>query len=168
VLDETDREAFAALVERLETGGASAELAARAAGMGIAFAAFDVVEIAEATTRQLEVVIEAYFRAGSRFSLSWLRDRILELPRANRWQALARASLRDDVSVLQRSLTIHVLLSAPPGSGVEEGIDAWASSNAVAVERYLGMLADIKASRSYDLATLPVALREARNLLRGI
>ena len=76
--------------------------------------------------------------------------------------------MRDDVSTLQRSLTIHVLLLASPGAGVEEGIDAWAATNATAVERYLGMLAEIKASRSYDLATLPVALREARNLLRGI
>ncbi|MGH2850790.1 MAG: NAD-glutamate dehydrogenase domain-containing protein, partial [Solirubrobacteraceae bacterium] len=120
VLDDPDREAFETLVEQLEQGGASRALAARAAGMGVAYAAFDVVEIAEATSRPLAVVIEAYFRAGSRFSLSWLRDRIVELPRANQWQALARASLRDDVSTLQRSLTIHVLLLAPPGASVEE------------------------------------------------
>jgi glutamate dehydrogenase len=136
--------------------------------MGVGFAAFDVVEIADVTTRPLEVVIGAYFRAGSRFSLSWLRDRILELPRADRWQALARATLRDDVSALQRSLTIHVLLSAAPDADAEAGIDAWSANNAAAVDRYLAMLADIKASRSYDLATLSVALREARNLLRGV
>ena len=29
------------------------------------------------------------------------------------------------------------------------------------------MLADIKASRAYDTTTLPVALREVRNLIRG-
>ena len=29
------------------------------------------------------------------------------------------------------------------------------------------MIADIKASRSYDTTTLPVALREVRNLIRG-
>ena len=44
-------------------------------------------------------------------------------------------------------------------------IERWTSANATAVERYMGMLADIKASRSYDLTTLPVALREGRNLL---
>jgi hypothetical protein len=30
------------------------------------------------------------------------------------------------------------------------------------------MLADIKASRIYDTTTLPVALREVRNLIRGV
>ena len=29
------------------------------------------------------------------------------------------------------------------------------------------MIADIKASRTYDTTTLPVALREVRNLIRG-
>jgi NAD-specific glutamate dehydrogenase len=36
-----------------------------------------------------------------------------------------------------------------------------------AVERCLGMLADIRASQSYDTTTLPVALREVRNLIGG-
>jgi hypothetical protein len=29
------------------------------------------------------------------------------------------------------------------------------------------MIADVRASRSYDTTTLPVALREVRNLIRG-
>jgi hypothetical protein len=37
----------------------------------------------------------------------------------------------------------------------------------VGIERCLGVIADIKASRSYDTTTLPVALREVRNLILG-
>ena len=51
--------------------------------------------------------METYFRLGSRLELNWLRDRIIELPRANRWQALARAALRDDL--------YHLLRAAHPG-----------------------------------------------------
>ena len=39
--------------------------------------------------------------------------------------------------------------------------------NGEALQRSLAMLADVKASRSYDTTTLPVALREIRSLLRG-
>ena len=52
------------------------------------------------------------------------------------------------------------------GEEIAPAIDRWTRANAAAAERYMGMLADIKVSRSYDLTTLPVALREGRNLLR--
>ena len=55
------------------------------------------------------VVMATYFRLGGRLELTWLRDRILELPRDNRWQTLARAALRDDLYSLHRALTQEVL-----------------------------------------------------------
>ncbi len=109
-----------------------------------------------------------YFRLGSRLELNWLRDRIIELPRANRWQALARAALRDDLYSLHRSLTQEVLETGGARTATSERRSRPGQHrNAAAVERCLRMLADIKASRSYDTTTLPVALREVRNLIRG-
>ena len=61
------------------------------------------------TEHDEEDVLRVYFRLGSRLELNWLRDRIIELPRANRWQALARAALRDDLFNLYRELTRKVL-----------------------------------------------------------
>ena len=58
------------------------------------------------------MVTDVYFGIGSRLGLDWLRDRILELPRTDRWQSLARAALRDDLYRLHRSLTREILLSA--------------------------------------------------------
>jgi hypothetical protein len=37
----------------------------------------------------------------------------------------------------------------------------------VALDRCLGVLADIRTSGTYDLTTLPVALRELRNLIQS-
>jgi glutamate dehydrogenase len=108
-----------------------------------------------------------HFRLGSRLELNWLRDRIIELPRANRWQALARAALRDDLYSLHRALTQEVLQAGRAGADTDSAIDAWSRQNGAAVERCVAMLADIKASRVYDTTTLPVALREVRNLIRG-
>ena len=50
-----------------------------------------------------------HFRLGSRLELHWLRDRIVALPRDDRWRALARAALRDDLYSLHRALTAEVL-----------------------------------------------------------
>ena len=112
-------------------------------------------------------MMETYFQLGSRLELNWLREQILELPRANRWQALARAALRDDLYSLHRALTQEVLGAGAPGAESSIAIEAWSRRNGAAIERCLGMLADIKASRMYDTTTLPVALREVRNLIRG-
>ena len=110
-----------------------------------------------------------YFRLGSRLELNWLRDRIIELPRANRWQALARAALRDDLYSLHRAADAGgARRPAAASADSEAAIEAWSQpqrrrrSSAAS-----SMLADIKASRSYDTTTLPVALREVRNLIRG-
>jgi glutamate dehydrogenase len=118
------------------------------------------------TGREFDDVMNTYFRLAYRLDLGWLRERIYELPRANRWQSLARAALRDDLLSAHRELTREVLDSAD-GKPPEAAIDAWISDHAGAVERSLSTLSDIRASRTYDTTTLPVALREVRTLIRG-
>jgi len=162
-----DREAFDGRAAELEEAGVPAELARRAAAMPFMLALFDIVEVATATERNPTDVLQVYFRLGSRLDLNWLRDRIIELPRANRWQALARAALRDDLFNLYRELTRKVLDAGGKQAAAEAAIEAWSERNAETVERALGMVADIRASRIYDNTTLPVALREIRSLLRG-
>jgi glutamate dehydrogenase len=111
--------------------------------------------------------MRTYFRLGSRLQLNWLRDRIIALPRENRWQALARAALRDDLLGISRTLTQAVMSEAPPDTDSDTAIDGWSEHHAAALQRSLGMIADIKAARIYDTTTLPVALRELRNLVTG-
>jgi NAD-specific glutamate dehydrogenase len=52
-------------------------------------------------------------------------------------------------------------------SDPQEVIDKWHERNEKPIERALGMIGDVRASRSYDTTTLPVALREVRSLIRG-
>jgi glutamate dehydrogenase len=166
-LEGSDREAFDGRAAELAHAGVPPELARRAAGMQSMLALFDIVEVAAATERDPEDVLKVYFRLGSRLELNWLRERIIELPRANRWQALARAALRDDLFNLYRELTRKVLETGGPDADPQAAIGAWSERNAETLDRALGMVADIRASRIYDNTTLPVALREIRSLLRG-
>jgi glutamate dehydrogenase len=166
-LEGADRETFDERVGELEQWGVPPELAHRAAGMQPMLALFDIVEVAAVTERDPEDVLKVYFRLGSRLELNWLRERITELPRANRWQALARSVMRDDLFNLYREVTRKVLDTAGAGTDASAAIEAWSARNAEGLERVLGMLADIRASRIYDYTTLPVALREIRGLLRG-
>jgi glutamate dehydrogenase len=167
VLDGGDREAFDKRAEDLQSAGVPAELANRAASMPSMYSVFDIVEVAEATGRDQGTVMTVYAGLGTKVGLNWLRDRIIELPRTNRWQALARAALREDLYGVHRSLTQEVIEAAGTNADGEEAIDAWIERNESAVERCMAILSDINASRAYDTTTLPVALREVRNLIHA-
>jgi glutamate dehydrogenase len=130
-------------------------------------AAFDVVMVATVTNHHLENAARAYFRLGSELELNWLRDRIVELPRANRWQVLARTALREELLGAHRELTREILQSVAAVAGPDEAFEKWSAQHAAGVERLLQTVAEIRASRTYDTTTLAVALREVRALIRG-
>ncbi|HWE14352.1 MAG TPA: NAD-glutamate dehydrogenase domain-containing protein, partial [Solirubrobacteraceae bacterium] len=164
VLRGQDHQAFQDRLVELEAAGAPRPLARRVASMQALLSVFDIVVEAAATERPQAAVMDAYFDIGARLGLDWLRDRILELPRDDRWQALARAALRDDLYRLHRSLVRDIFAGA--GSDDQEPpVEIWLRRNEAAVQRSLGVLADVRASREYDTTTLPVALREFKNLL---
>jgi glutamate dehydrogenase len=167
ILDEQDRDWFENRATELTEAGVPEKLARRVAALPSALPALDIVEVADATGRDPEVVMHTSFGITSRLRLGWLRDRILELPRDNRWEALARAALRDDLNSLVRVLTQEVLQAGGSGADAEQAIEAWEHGHHGAVERCLSILGDIESSRTYDTTTLPVALRELRNLVRA-
>ena len=88
-------------------------------------ALFDIVEAARTSNRTPKEVMTIYFKLAYRLELAWLRDRIIELPRTNLWEALARAAMRDELYSLHRSLTQDVLDTSEPGSECETAVEAW-------------------------------------------
>jgi glutamate dehydrogenase len=164
VLRGQDHETFTDRLVELQAAGVPDALARRVASMQALLSVFDIVVEAAAVEQPQEAVMDTYFEIGARLGLDWLRDRILELPRDDRWQALARAALRDDLYLLHRSLVRDILAGAGSDGG-RPPVEAWLERNADAVGRALTVLADVRASREYDTTTLPVVLRELKNLL---
>jgi glutamate dehydrogenase len=167
ILVDADRAAWDERVSELMQADVPETLAARVASLHALFPALDIVEVAEATGRAVDDVAAMHFGLGARLHLHWLRDRIAELPREDRWQEMARAALRDDFFTLHGELTADVVQETPADGDARARLDAWMAGNAPALERCLGVLADIRTSGTYDLTTLPVALRELRNLIQS-
>jgi glutamate dehydrogenase len=167
ILKGAAREGFETREKTLREAGVSEELARRVASMPAMLAALDIVSVSTRTDCSRRQVADVFYNLGYQIELNWLRDRITELPRADRWQALARTALRDELLGLHRSLTEQVLADAEPGADSDAAIAAWREANQDAVDRCLGMLADIRAGRKFDMTTISVALREVRHLIRG-
>ncbi|HEX2729307.1 MAG TPA: NAD-glutamate dehydrogenase domain-containing protein, partial [Rubrobacteraceae bacterium] len=124
-----DREAVEKGTERLSEEGVPRELARRVATLGAMFSELDIVDVAAASGERLEAVAGIYFTLGDGLRLHWLRGHVEGLPRDNRWRALARAALRDDLYGLQASLTAEILRSTPDDLPAPERIERWTSAN---------------------------------------
>jgi glutamate dehydrogenase len=166
LLGDAESEPLARRAAALCEASVPAQLAMRVTSLGWMFATFDIVDVSHQTGHDVESVGAVYFRLGSQLELHWLRDQILALPRDDRWSALARAALRDDLNGLHRVLTTEVLQGAGTDGSVDARVEAWIAANAGA-ERYRATLADVRVGRVYDLTTLPVAVREVRNLIQA-
>jgi glutamate dehydrogenase len=166
LLAPEDAEPLARRADELRERGVPEDLATRVAALPIMFSALDIVTVADELELDVERVAAVHFRLGSRLGLHWLRDQIVALPRDDRWRARARAALRDDLYAIHRQLTCEALRPAPVGIEPDELVDAWIEANPASA-RMLQTLGDIRSGQSYDLTTLPVAVREVRNLIGG-
>ncbi|NIR28050.1 MAG: NAD-glutamate dehydrogenase [Gammaproteobacteria bacterium] len=159
---ETLRRAAQGLIE----AGAPEGLAGRVAAFNELFSALDIVEVAKQVDKEVDEVARVYFALGEKLDLHWLRDRILVLPRENRWQTLARAALRDDLYNQERELAADVLAVESEEPDAEKRIEAWMKRNETALVRCRQILEDLKAGHAPDFAMLSVAMREIRGLRR--
>jgi glutamate dehydrogenase len=167
LLTGRDATGYAERLESFTARGVPADLAERAAALVPAYSAFDMVEIAAATSRTVEEAAEAYFDLAERLQITRLRDRITALPREDRWNTMARAALREDVYGAHAAITRSVLAVTGPGSP-EERLAAWAQRNESAAARATQTLTEIWESDRFTVATLSVAVRAIRTLVAAI
>jgi glutamate dehydrogenase len=166
LLAASEREAAEAKAVALASAEVPDALAQRVAHLEALVPALDLVEIAASTGLDVVAVADVYHTLGRRLDLHWLRNHVIALPRTTRWEAMARAALRDDVYTEHASLTAEVL-KAQDDPAPRERLESWLTRNAAAVERCLQVLADIRTTAAPDLARLSVAVREIRNLIHS-
>jgi glutamate dehydrogenase len=162
--DPADRARVEAIVQSYVSRGVPEALATRVVTLNSLYATLDIVEVADATARPVELVAEIYFAVSTRLGVPWLRAKIAALPADQHWRMLARGAMEDDLSGLQRTITSEVLTGA---AGIAEPaglIDAWSERNRRAIARTEQLLAELRAAPEADTSMLAVALRELRSL----
>ena len=159
-----ERETLFGEVDRLVALGLPRELSLRISELLNAFLLLDVVEISNASDRTPREVAELHFALSERFSVDAMLTAITELPRTDRWTALARAALRHDVYTALSSITSSVLRSTDPTRSGPERTAAWEAAHEERVARARATLAEALARDNVDLAVLSVALRVMRGL----
>ncbi|MFD9729483.1 NAD-glutamate dehydrogenase [Streptomyces sp. NPDC059072] len=162
-----DLEWYQSVLDELTGEGVPEELAAKVAGFSSAFPTLDIVAIADRTGVDPLGVAEVYYDLADRLDITQLMDRIIELPRSDRWQSMARASIREDLFAAHAALTADVLSVGDGEATPEERFKAWEEKNAALIGRARTTLDEIRGSDDFDLANLSVAMRTMRSLLRA-
>ncbi len=163
-VDAGSRRKMDAKAARWIKRGVPKQLAVAVAGFDELPSALDIVEVAVYRDAGVTEVASVYYMLGGRLDLHWLRDQINALPRDNRWQALGRDALRDDLYTRERALTSDVLKIGSPNTPARQRIDQWMRSNALAADRCKRILEDLRSKERADFTMLSVALREIRGL----
>jgi len=153
--------------KELERLGAPADMALRTASLLDQFSLLDVVEISVDTGRDAAEVAPVYYATSEQFGIDSILTRVTRLPRDDRWDALARGALRDDLYAVLESLTKSVLDSSKPGSAPNDRIIAWSRANAESLARSKTALSGIERLESPGIAALSVALRTLRGVIRS-
>ncbi len=167
LLQGAERERLERRTQDLEKVGAPEGFAQRAASLLDLFSLLDAIEIAEDTGTPPEDVVGVYYYSSECFSIDAMLTRVSRLPRDDRWDALARGAMRDDLYAVLDSLTRSVLASSTSGAPPERRFEQWAEANKDALTRARTALAGIERLDHAGIAALSVALRTLRGVLRG-
>ncbi|MFF4752987.1 NAD-glutamate dehydrogenase [Streptomyces sp. NPDC002514] len=167
LLRGADLEWYQHIYDELTGAGVPGELATPVSGFSAAFPTLDIVSVADRMGREPLEVADVYYDLADRLAITELMDRIIELPRADRWQSMARASIREDLYSTHAELTAEVLAVGDAGATPEERFKAWEEKNTAILSRARTTLEEIRGSDSFDLANLSVAMRTMRTLLRS-
>lgn len=145
--------------------GVPADFATRIAVLPPAYAALGIVETADLKDLDVLEVAKVHFALGERLQLGLFLERIIGLPRTDRWQTMARAALRDDLHTVHARLTAQVLAMTDDAAEPEDRVIAWQDMNEAALSRAATMMDEIVDTEGPELAHLSVGLRLVRTLL---
>lgn len=124
------------------------------------FPACSFVEIKEACDESLSNVIDFYYAAGEELKLNWLGKVINQLPVVNHWQALARETHLDELSLQQQMICTNIIRSNS-GKGSSSGkVKSWVEANQHAIQRVGDMIQQLQVESVADYSMVSVVLRE--------
>ncbi|WP_437884627.1 NAD-glutamate dehydrogenase [Pseudomonas sp. LRF_L74] len=138
------------------------------AGTSHLYTLLPIIEASDVTGKPASEVATAYFAVGGALELGWYLQQVTSLPVENNWQALAREAFRDDLDGQQRAITIAVLQLEGGPVDIEERVAFWLEQRKVLVQRWLNMLAELRAATGTDYAMYAVANRELADLAQSL
>ena len=147
-----------------EALGFSKEIAARTAGLLDDYSAFDIAVLADEAKLEFSFVATTYFMVMDAFNGDQILSIITSLNRSDRWQTMARAALRADTYSAVSRLTRNVL--KVQGDTPNKKLETWQNVHKQSIIRVQQLIHDVLTHEKVDIASVSVAMRALRDLIR--
>jgi glutamate dehydrogenase len=145
---------------KLTKGGVPDSIAYKVGSLSNLFSCLDLAQIAANENKPVALVASLYYRLGNKLQLHWFLDQINRQSVSNHWQALARASYREELDWQQRAITSVLLKFEPDNQDAQAILDNWMEAHKILLERWYHMMSEFKTSSTHEFAKFSVALRE--------
>lgn len=146
--------------------GLSKDLAERIGTYRAIYSALNIIDVSQKHDYDLIETAKIYFSAGEKLNLVWFRDQIAQDKREGHWHALARLTLRDDLDIAQRRLTLAILQSDRNNKkSHHEHIANWLSHHNTPLSRWNNVLSHLHANTSIDYSMFFIAVRELLDII---
>ncbi|WP_427005636.1 NAD-glutamate dehydrogenase [Pseudarthrobacter sp. H2] len=167
----SDRDLVQGRMAHWDDVGLPRELGKRASDLLESFGLLDISLVSEQVKEPITTIADLYWAVLQRIGAVGLLLRITDLPRHSRWEALARAALRDDVYSAVADMTLYVLQTTQGGDfqGADsmERIVAWERGHQEQLARIKDTFAEVTRPGQVDIASISVALKLLRTLVRS-
>lgn len=130
------------------------------------FPVLDIIAAANEYKYKINDVAKVYFSLGAKLELAWFRASIIQQGVDNHWEAMAKATFRDDVDWQQRELTISVLKYNSDLSELDECVDKWAEQHKYLIDRWYRIVSDLR-STTPEFVMFAVAIRGLLDLTQA-
>ncbi|MCU4676174.1 NAD-glutamate dehydrogenase [Catenovulum sp. 2E275] len=159
-LVESEHNKLIKTAQKLESAGVDAQFAQKFSYISTLFSVMDIAQVASETNKALSLVADVYYKLSAKMDLHWFLEQINKQPVANHWQALARATFREESDWQLRALTAVVIKNCDAHCQADEILAQWTEQNEDIIDRWRHLLADFRATQSHEFAKFSVALRE--------
>ena len=167
LLQGSEHDRWSHNVEKFTAPGVSPEFATQAASVLDGYSLLMIAEQSQRTGTSAADVAEIYYALSERLGVDQMLEAVSGLPREDRWDALARGAVRDDLYGVLESFVAAVLASTSKEHSAADRLQAWVEANAEAVERAGRGLQGLLELEKPGLAPLSVALRTLRSVVRA-
>lgn len=130
------------------------------------YTVLNIVEVALANKLNLEKTAKMYFAIGERMKLVWFRDELANDTREDYWCALTRLTIRDELDILQRALTLAVIKTDEKEANIAVLIEKWEENNPRIVARWDDFLSQLHRSTTVEYSMFFIAIHELTGLLK--
>ena len=146
--------------------GIEEDLAQRIGTYRAIYTSLNIIDISTIHNFDLIKTAKVYFAAGEKINLVWFRDQIAVDSREGHWNVLARLTLRDELDVSQRALTIAIMKKDKKSMDPFKLIDQWLTDNETPLKRWNKLLEMLHGSTTIEYSMFFIAIRELLGLIQ--